>query len=271
MITPWLTNLLITGLSVEAAKSLGQAIFGGDDNSSAPTINEVIDGPSAPEDVSPINRTSTSSTPSASSTSSTSSTGSSSSYSASSSAYTQSPEVSDIAKIYEVLAPMSGDYMNAQAEQIGQAQRSMGTLAGKTMGATTSGLGNYTYNRLMRPQADTMRDELLVKGYTTQLNQLLSNALKNAQRRYNSGNNGGDNGTPSGDNNATGVTQIGGTDTESILSDPAVNRIPNSYEYEDADGIWHRVYRTTENDDLWILRYESARSNAAKEGRKFNG
>ena len=92
----------------------------------------------------------------------------------------------DYSEIYKVLAPMAGDYANAQAEQIGQAQRSMGTLAGRTMGnSQTAGLGNYTYNRLMRPQVDTMRDAILVKGYTNELNKLLSNALSSAKEKYN--------------------------------------------------------------------------------------
>lgn len=102
----------------------------------------------------------------------------------------------EITSIYETLAPMAGDYANAQAEQIGQAQRSMGTLAGRTMGATTSGLGNYTYNRLMRPQIDVMRDEILVEGYRNQLNKVLSDAYKTAQRNY-SKSSAGDTGTPS--------------------------------------------------------------------------
>lgn len=111
---------------------------------------------------------------------------------------------SDVAQVYEVLAPMAGDYMNAQAEQIGQAQRSMGTLASQAMGQSqTSGLGNYTYNRLMRPQVDTMRDELRVQGYAAQLNRLLNDTLNKARNNYNrnsgggsgggGGNNGGDN------------------------------------------------------------------------------
>lgn len=98
------------------------------------------------------------------------------------------PVTSDVAQIYEVLAPMAGDYLNAQAEQIGMAQRSMGPLAAAAMGQSqTAGLGNYTYNRLMRPQVDTMRDEILVRGYVNQLNDLLSRALNNARNRYNNG------------------------------------------------------------------------------------
>lgn len=117
----------------------------------------------------------------------------------------------EITSIYETLAPMAGDYANAQAEQIGQAQRSMGTLAGQTMGATTSGLGNYTYNRLMRPQIDVMRDEILVEGYRNQLNKVLSDAYKTAQRNYanSSGGGTGSNTSNTGTNLPTEINDTG--------------------------------------------------------------
>lgn len=108
----------------------------------------------------------------------------------------------ELTQVYETLAPMAGDYMNTQAEQIGQAQASVGPLAQQVMGNTTAGLGNYTYNRLMRPQVDVMKDELLVKGYTNQLNQLLSDALNNAKKNYEKrkgGNGGGGGGTTTPD------------------------------------------------------------------------
>lgn len=117
-------------------------------------------------------------------------------------------EQNDITQIYETLAPMAGQYANAQAEQIGQAQQSMGPLAAATMGQSqTAGLGNYTYNRLMRPQVDVMRDEILVEGYRNQLNRALSNAYNTARKNYNrraggwGGNGGGGN---SDGNNTTG-------------------------------------------------------------------
>lgn len=112
-------------------------------------------------------------------------------------------EQDEITKIYETLAPMAGNYANAQAEQIGQAQRSMGPMAANVMGQSqTSGLGNYTYNRLMRPQVDAMRDEIRVQGYVNQLNRLLSDALTNARNNYNrrSRSSGGGTKTPSGVN-----------------------------------------------------------------------
>ncbi len=90
-----------------------------------------------------------------------------------------------IREITEILAPQAGNYTNAIASQIGQAQQSMGPLAAATMGESkTANLGNYTYNRLVRPQVDTMRDEILVQGYTNALNKMLSDRLSAARKNY---------------------------------------------------------------------------------------
>lgn len=117
-------------------------------------------------------------------------------------------EENDITQIYETLAPMAGQYANAQAEQIGQAQQSMGPLAAAAMGESqTAGLGNYTYNRLMRPQVDVMRDEILVEGYRNKLNQALSDAYKTAQRNYSRRSGSGTGGSASASSNGNAPTQ----------------------------------------------------------------
>lgn len=106
-----------------------------------------------------------------------------------------------IREVAEVLAPQAGNYTNALTSQIGQAQQSMGPLAAATMGTPVQGLGNYTYNRLVRPQVDTMRDELLVQGYTNSLNKMLSDRLRAARDNYNrSGSGSGSNKSSSGTN-----------------------------------------------------------------------
>lgn len=75
-----------------------------------------------------------------------------------------------IREVAEVLAPQAKNYINAIGEQVGQAQQSMGPLAAQVMGESkTAGVGNYTYNRLARPQVDAMRDQILVQGYTDAL------------------------------------------------------------------------------------------------------
>lgn len=92
----------------------------------------------------------------------------------------------DIVDIYNVLAPMSTDYANANIERAGQAQASYGPLAQAAMGnSQTAGVGNYTYNRLVRPSVDTMRDQLIVSGLSTALNKQISDSLNAARENYN--------------------------------------------------------------------------------------
>lgn len=92
----------------------------------------------------------------------------------------------EISATYEVLAPMSTDYVNANLERAGQAQASYGPLAQAAMGGSqTAGIGNYTYNRLVRPAVDTMRDQLVVEGYSSALNKQLSDTLNKAKENYN--------------------------------------------------------------------------------------
>lgn len=149
-------------------------------------------------------------------------------------------EQEDITQIYETLAPMAGQYANAQAEQIGQAQQSMGPLAAATMGQSqTAGLGNYTYNRLMRPQVDVMRDEILVEGYRNKLNQALSNAYKTAQRNYSrragsgggGGNSGGGSTNPSGVNDSTEKEYTDASTPISPEKPDVENYISSGYEF----------------------------------------
>lgn len=186
-------------------------------------------------------------------------------------------EQEEITKIYETLAPMAGDYANAQAEQIGMAQQSMGPLAANTMGTTTSGLGNYTYNRLMRPQVDTMRDEIMVQGYANQLNRLLSDKLNEARNRYNrSGNGGGDDDDPD-NKGTTGVTKINSSGSNAVSGGSTKwGYAPNAYSWKDENGNWHTASRknlaehgVNFTDVEWFQTYDQAKSKAAKEGREF--
>lgn len=156
---------------------------------------------------------------------------------------TSAPVSSDVAQVYEVLAPMAGDYANAQAEQIGMAQQSMGPLAAQTMGTTTSGLGNYTYNRLMRPQVDVMRDEILVQGYANQLNRLLSDELNKARDRYNKSGSGTTTTSGDGDFPIEEEETGEGAESKTVAKEVAVDgSAPGTYHYSGKN----RVTGTTE-------------------------
>lgn len=195
-------------------------------------------------------------------------------------------EQEDITQIYETLAPMAGQYANAQAEQIGQAQQSMGPLAAATMGQSqTAGLGNYTYNRLMRPQVDVMRDEILVEGYRNQLNRALSDAYNTARKNYSRRAGGGGGGGDSDDDDpenkgTTGVTKITGSGDKSTGSGKTTSwsTLPSSYQWQDDDGNWYTATRDSYkskygrvfSDEDWLKIYNNAKNKYSAQGR-FKG
>lgn len=90
----------------------------------------------------------------------------------------------DVNEIYQVLSNVPQDYADSLATRIGQAQQTM-PLASKTMGNTTANLGNYTYNRTIRPAVDVARDSLVVNGMTAALNKYLYDELDKAKKNYN--------------------------------------------------------------------------------------
>lgn len=178
-----------------------------------------------------------------------------------------------ITEIYETLAPMAGDYVNAQAEQIGQAQRSIGPLAANTMGQSqTAGLGNYTYNRLMRPQVDVMRDEIMTQGYANQLNRLLSDALNTARNNYNRRSRGGGGSGNGGTTSSSGQNKSGvQIDDEYTPTPTRWSKLPASYSWQDKDGNWHHSKREGWMDDqTWFDMYTGAKNQADSNKRGFH-
>lgn len=100
----------------------------------------------------------------------------------------QTFSLEDITETYNLLANQPQDYADALMQRQGTAQASYGPLAEQAMGQSRTpegGVGNYTYNRLIRPSVDTMRDEMIVKGLSDALNKQISDSLKKAQNEYN--------------------------------------------------------------------------------------
>lgn len=181
-------------------------------------------------------------------------------------------EQNDITQIYETLAPMAGQYANAQAEQIGQAQQSMGPLAANTMGTTTAGLGNYTYNRLMRPQVDVMRDEILVEGYRNRLNRALSDAYNTARKNYNRrASGGGGKTTTSNTSSGTNLDTTKEYTDESAVTPTQWTILPSSFKMENEKGEMVTINRGPLSDEDWLKVYNDRKKFAAANGRKFEG
>jgi len=179
----------------------------------------------------------------------------------------------DIVDTYAVLAPMATDYANANLERAGQAQASYGPLAQAAMGGSqTAGIGNYTYNRLVRPAVDTMRDQLIVEGYSAALNKQLSDSLNAAKRNYNratrKSNPSTDPYTP-----GSGQTKIGGYDDVDTGAGSSKSPLVlyNTYTITDADGN-SKTYRRPEimkEDQEWYNWVERQRKRAEAEGKTF--
>lgn len=92
----------------------------------------------------------------------------------------------EIREAYQVLTDQVKDNMATNAATIGNSQRSVGNLASKVASPTgqTSGLANYTYNRLLRPTLNTSTAALTVNGKSQALSKYLGDQLRAAKERY---------------------------------------------------------------------------------------
>ena len=118
----------------------------------------------------------------------------------------------EIIEAYNVLAQDTQDYTAQEAARIGNAQRSLGTLAERVASPSgqTSSLANYTYDRTMRPVVDSTSRALITQGLAQGLQTNLSDALRAAKNRYedarnraasSGGSGGGSGGTTGGNDN----------------------------------------------------------------------
>ena len=184
-----------------------------------------------------------------------------------------------IADIYNTLAPMAGDYANANIGRAGQAQASYGPLAAAAMGnSRTAGIGNYTYNRLARPAVDSMRNELVVQGLSDALNKQLNDSLRQAQENYNraarrhSLRSSGGNSTTDTTNVGSGQTKIGGAIDDIVGGNGSNNPnvLYNSYMIIEPDGTSRTYNRPSNMDDQqWWDWTETQRRKAESEGKTF--
>lgn len=102
-----------------------------------------------------------------------------------------SPE--EIIEAYDVLVQEGNNYAAQEAAKIGNSQASLGLMAERVArpSGQTSGLANYTYNRLLRPTVDTIAANLTTAGLSQGMDRYLKdqltaakNAYENAKNRY---------------------------------------------------------------------------------------
>lgn len=155
----------------------------------------------------------------------------------------------EITATYQVLAEEAPAYANALVDRAGMAQASLGTMADRVRGGSqTANVGNYTYNRLVRPTVDTMRDQLVVEGLSQGLQAQMSQALKNAKQNYqnaynayssrSSGGGGGGNNSPETPNDTYGGITVEETAEEAIPDAPTTsNLVQGGYKFDNYSNL----------------------------------
>ena len=95
-----------------------------------------------------------------------------------------SPE--EIMQAYDVLVQEGNDYAAQEAAKVGNSQRSIGGLAEVVANPSgqTSGLANYTYNRVMRPTVDSLAASLTTTGKSQAMDRYLKDELMKAKNAY---------------------------------------------------------------------------------------
>lgn len=95
-----------------------------------------------------------------------------------------SPE--EIIQAYDVLVQEGNNYAAQEAAKVGNSQRSIGGLAEAVANPSgqTSGLANYTYNRLLRPTVDSLAASLTTTGLSQGMDRYLKDQLMAAKNNY---------------------------------------------------------------------------------------
>lgn len=147
----------------------------------------------------------------------------------------------EIVEAYNVLAQNVNDNTAQEAARIGNAQRSLGTLAERVASPAnqTYGLANYTYDRTMRPVVDSTARALATQGLAAGLEQNLTNALRAAKNRYEDARNRA---YSSGGGGGGGTTGTSGNQNYDETTDQAFNKTLDYYdiarEVSQQDGLF---------------------------------
>ena len=164
----------------------------------------------------------------------------------------------EIMDAYKVVAQDIQNRTANEAARIGNAQRSLGTLAERVASPSgqTSGLANYTYDRLMRPTVDSLAANLETTGYAKGLETFLKNNLRAAKDNYENARNAY---TASGGGSGGGTTGNKGKNGATDQDDPEFKPTP--------------VYETQANGNAWEiaknLQQQQAQRNAEIEAYKI--
>lgn len=162
----------------------------------------------------------------------------------------------EINEAYKVLAQNVNDNAAQEAARVGNAQRSLGTLAERVASPAnqTYGLANYTYDRTMRPVVDSTARALATQGLASSLEQSLTGALRAAKNRYED------------TRNSSYAKSVGGNNNTPQSNDPYKEITDNSYTGENipqkeyTQYLFEDYYQKWKNGEITDQEWDNIRS-----------
>lgn len=155
----------------------------------------------------------------------------------------------DVEAVYNDLSQVPQQTADQAIGEIGASQAAQGPSAAAMGASGGSGIGNYTYNRLVDPAVQQLRTQLVATGRSEALNRAINLALQQAQERYRnaynsyanrpSGNGGGGGGNGGGGNGGNGtITGVDETVTDERVSNKNVTGLGPIFATDGAQGVY---------------------------------
>ena len=147
----------------------------------------------------------------------------------------------DIEAVYNDLSQVPQQTADQAIGEIGASQAAQGPSAAAMGASGGSGIGNYTYNRLVDPTVQQLRTQLVATGRSEALNRAINLALQQAQERYRNASNSYAN-RPSGNGGGNGgngtITGVDETVTEERIPTKDVTGLGSIFATDGAQGVY---------------------------------
>ena len=144
----------------------------------------------------------------------------------------------DIEAVYNDLSQVPQQTADQAIGEIGASQAAQGPSAAAMGASGGSGIGNYTYNRLVDPVVQQLRTQLVATGRSEALNRAINLALQQAQERYRNATNTYAN-RPSGNGDGNGtITGVDETVTEERVPTKDVTGLGPIFATDGAQGVY---------------------------------
>ena len=183
----------------------------------------------------------------------------------------------DVEAVYNDLSQVPQQTADQAIGEIGASQAAQGPSAAAMGASGGSGIGNYTYNRLVDPAVQQLRTQLVATGRSEALNRAINLALQQAQERYRnaynsyanrpSGSGGGGGGNGGGGNGGDGT--ITGVD-ETVVDDsvPGINSDTDVRLNYDENGNLISASLPNTDQDIYVPGYNAEQLGQAADEKK---